>query len=259
MKPVFLLAAASVILVACADTRTSAPAAPAAASAPPTVLPAAPQPSAEVRDTQERLQRLGFYDGAVDGLWGPETRDAVARFQRSQGLPVTARLDEATLRGIESAPAAVRLSDETDVRAVQNRLRQLGFYDGSADGVWGPETQVALERFQRERGLNIGEVTGATLAEMGLDPAEFRTAAAAPEGMGTADALEPEVVASIQRRLRSLGFYDGGVDGIWGPNTQEAVARFQQSRGLEASGVLNPVTASALGLDPNNLAASVPR
>ena len=61
---------------------------------------------------------------------------------------------------------------------------------------------------------------------------------------------------SARTRLRRLGFYRGAADGVWGPRSQEALTRFQQSRGLQASGEFNPATLSALGLDPNNLAAS---
>jgi peptidoglycan hydrolase-like protein with peptidoglycan-binding domain len=43
------------------------------------------------------------------------------------------------------------------------------------------------------------------------------------------------------------------VDGNWGAGTQAAIERFQQGRGLQPTGQINPATAQALGLDPNNL------
>ncbi len=43
----------------------------------------------------------------------------------------------------------------------------------------------------------------------------------------------------IQRELRAGGFYRGLVDGIFGPQTREAITDFQQSRSEEATGVLN--------------------
>ncbi|HWL82055.1 MAG TPA: peptidoglycan-binding domain-containing protein [Roseomonas sp.] len=60
---------------------------------------------------------------------------------------------------------------------------------------------------------------------------------------------------NLQGRLRALGFYRGATDGVWGPGTQAAIERFQQGRGLQATGQLNPATAQAMGLDPNNLEA----
>ncbi|HEX9461400.1 MAG TPA: peptidoglycan-binding protein [Alphaproteobacteria bacterium] len=225
------------------------------------------QPSAEIRDTQEQLRAAGMYVGPIDGLWGPDTRSAVERFQQSRGLAVTGRLDEPTriaLRRVNSA-TPVSLTDPTDVRAVQNRLRQLNYYRGPADGVWGPHTQAAIEDFQRSRGLPVGQVTEATVAAMGLDPAEFRNVASAPTygtnyapayRTASANPLDPAVVRGIQQHLRQLGFYTGRVDGVWGARTQAALERFQKSRGLEATGSLNPTTAQALGLDPNNLSLS---
>jgi len=48
-------------------------------------------------DVQSQLQRAGYYDGPVDGILGPMTRDAIAAFQADNGLAVTAAIDEPTL------------------------------------------------------------------------------------------------------------------------------------------------------------------
>lgn len=50
-----------------------------------------------VRTVQERLTRLGYRPGPVDGLWGSRTRDALVAFQRSAGLEGSGRLDARTL------------------------------------------------------------------------------------------------------------------------------------------------------------------
>lgn len=245
--------AVALLVSACANTQSSAP-----SSATRTARAEAPQPSAEVRDAQQRLHALGLYDRPVDGLWGPDTQAAVERFQRNRGLPVTGRLDNGTTSAIRSAESTpIALSDPTDVRTVQNRLRQLNFYNGPADGVWGQSTQVALESFQRSKGLQVGQITGATIAAMGLDATAFPTrTAAAPPAAIAGNSLEPNVVRGIQQKLRQFGFYRSAPDGVWGPRTQRALSDFQRSRGLDASGQLNPTTISALGLDPNNLSAS---
>jgi peptidoglycan hydrolase-like protein with peptidoglycan-binding domain len=67
--------------------------------------------------------------------------------------------------------------------------------------------------------------------------------------------LSPAAIRNLQQRLRALNFYEGGVDGLWGAQTQAALERFQRGRGLEATGQVNPATAQALGLNPNNLEA----
>lgn len=40
--------------------------------------------------------------------------------------------------------------DATDRRRVQAALRQLGYYDGTVDGQFGPETRAAIRRYQHE-------------------------------------------------------------------------------------------------------------
>ena len=41
---------------------------------------------AQVRTIQDKLKRWGYYNGAVDGIFGKATEKAVRRFQRSNGL-----------------------------------------------------------------------------------------------------------------------------------------------------------------------------
>ena len=140
---------------------------------------------------------------------------------------------------------------------VQEHLRQAGAYAGRADGVWGPDSQSALERFQQRNGLQVtGNLNQATVATLGLNPGELLGggSASAAQEAGTGP-LSRAAVRNLQARLRALGFYRGAVDGIWGAGTQAAIERFQQGRGLQTTGQLNPATAQAMGLDPNNLEA----
>ena len=55
-----------------------------------------------------------------------------------------------------------------------------------------------------------------------------------------------EQIQNLQRRLSELGYYEGSIDGIYGPNTQGALAEFQQSEGLAGTGVMDPLTRERL-------------
>jgi hypothetical protein len=48
-------------------------------------------------DVQEQLARAGYYDGPIDGVLGPMTREAIAAFQADNGLAITSAIDEPTL------------------------------------------------------------------------------------------------------------------------------------------------------------------
>ncbi|WP_205963463.1 peptidoglycan-binding domain-containing protein [Roseicella aquatilis] len=170
--------------------------------------------------------------------------------------PVLAQQAPSLLYTQPLAPAAVT--------AVQEKLRAAGAYTGKADGIWGPDSQAALERYQATHGLVPStQLNPATAATLGLSPSELLAAgpgAGPAPGTPAAMATEPlnqAAVRNIQQRLKALDFYRGEVDGLWGASTQSAIERFQQGRGLQATGQMNPVTARELGLDPSNLAAPV--
>ena len=46
---------------------------------------------------------MGYYQGEVDGLLGPQTREALAAYQRDNGLYATAVIDEPTLDSLGMA------------------------------------------------------------------------------------------------------------------------------------------------------------
>ena len=83
---------------------------------------------------------------------------------------------------------------------------------------------------------------------------------AAPANASTTRTAKPfarlgdkgQVVRSLQRALVAQGItVNGGVDGIFGRGTLNAVTTFQTSKGLVASGEVNSTTAFLLGLAPS--------
>lgn len=69
-----------------------------------------------------------------------------------------------------SVAALSKLGSRGDeVRRIQNKLRQLGFYNGSVDGIYGSATQKAVRRFQASVGITVDGIAGSTtLLYLGL-------------------------------------------------------------------------------------------
>ena len=60
-------------------------------------------------------------------------------------------------------------SSGSEVRQIQTRLKNWGYYKGSIDGVYGNRTYSAVKSFQRKNGLTADGIAGqATLAAMGI-------------------------------------------------------------------------------------------
>ena len=57
-------------------------------------------PDQVVANVQAALQQQGYYQGEVDGLLGPLTREAIAAYQAEQGLYTTSAIDQPTLESL---------------------------------------------------------------------------------------------------------------------------------------------------------------
>ena len=64
----------------------------------------------------------------------------------------------------------------TEVRNIQTRLKQWGYYKGPVDGIYGTKTRDAVKAFQRKNGLKADGIAGpATLAKIGLSSSSTGT------------------------------------------------------------------------------------
>jgi murein DD-endopeptidase MepM/ murein hydrolase activator NlpD len=117
---------------------------------------------------QVGLKARGFYGGTIHGVATAETRAAVRRFQRRQGL----RADG--IAGPNTRAALGRYGRHTlgrravragmrgwDVAALQFLLAWHGFPSGTMDGDFGPRTGRALRLYQGWRGLRSDGIAGA--------------------------------------------------------------------------------------------------
>ena len=55
-----------------------------------------------------------------------------------------------------------------------------------------------------------------------------------------------KIIKELQTELKDLGFYDGPIDGIYGPATVEAVKKLQAECGLPQDGIYGPDTHACL-------------
>lgn len=57
----------------------------------------------------------------------------------------------------------------TEVRTIQEKLKRLGYYSGSVDGIYGSQTVSAVKSFQKKNRLTVDGIAGTqTLKAMGI-------------------------------------------------------------------------------------------
>jgi len=130
----------------------------------------------------------------------------------------------------------------SEVVEVQKRLAGLGYslYPTGADGIFGPATERAVQKFQRDSGLSttgrVGARTWQRLLEGSFELGDRLLYLRSPYFRG-------RDVRKLQRWLTILGFKPGGkVDGIFGPFTETAAREFQGASGIAADGIVGPET-----------------
>jgi peptidoglycan hydrolase-like protein with peptidoglycan-binding domain len=133
----------------------------------------AARPRAEViADIQRELARRGFYDASVDGTLGAKTDAAIREFEQSAGLKPTGEASEALLQSILRTAAAARsgaprkdpiaglIASSRQLVAIQRALSDFGYGPLEINGILGPDTRAAIERFERDRRMPVtGQVT----------------------------------------------------------------------------------------------------
>ena len=100
---------------------------------------------------------------------GSRSKDCVGSATRSSGYgssPLTRPENTSTYKAkISPRDKSV---DALVVRRVQSRLRLMGLYEGSVDGILGSQTAMAIDLFKIKKGLELGTyLDPATLSHLG--------------------------------------------------------------------------------------------
>jgi len=61
----------------------------------------------DIKKVQETLRDKGYYTGQIDGILGPQTRDGIRQYQKSENLEVTGRLDAQTAGKLGVGPESI--------------------------------------------------------------------------------------------------------------------------------------------------------
>ncbi|MDY5730270.1 MAG: peptidoglycan-binding protein [Eubacteriales bacterium] len=141
----------------------------------------------------------------------------------------------------------------TDVKNLQNRLIDLGYLVGTADGVYGAATEKAIISFQKANlpyadGV-VGPDTFAKLYSNNPKKSSKPVAVVAKPGESLRLGDTGEAVRALQKRLIELGFLKGSADGSFGPTTQQAIEAFQAENGITADGIAGSETLNILFTD----------
>ena len=194
---------------------------------------------AEVSELQAALKLLGYFTGTVDGIYGESTAIAVSRFQQSSGLTADGITGSATWARLFPSPSTAQMPPPTS----------------STSPASGFPVPASLPTTRPASGFPVPSSLPSTMSGSDRN-SPFTTPQNSPSTVNpqsTAVALpilregmRGSAVAQLQERLRTLGFFRGTADGIFGTATQSAVKAAQQNFNLEPDGIVGAATWSAL-------------
>ena len=224
----------------------------------------------KVKELQRRLKELGYYKNTIDGEYGSGTVTAVKAFQKKNDLTQTGTADAATLKKLNSSSAIGATDKEessdyttlksgskgTAVKKLQQRLKELGYYNKAIDSEYGSGMVTAVKAFQKKNNLSQ---TG--IADAATQKKVYSTSAIAANDKTDSDDKDDttdttlkrgskgEKVKELQRRLKELGYYKNSIDGDYGSGTVTAVKAFQKKNGLTQTGTADANTLKKLNSD----------
>lgn len=204
-----------------------------------------------VESLQKALKKLGYYAGDIDGVFGESTLKAVRAFQSAHGMHVDGLAGSKTIAKINSLQKT-QIKEKTtlsegsrgdSVKNIQNKLKDLGFYNGNDEyGYMGQNTIAAVIAFQKARGMSE---TGYVTQSMYTKIMNYKQGTPGPIYVTMRKGDRGANVASLNSKLVSLGFSAPAGD-EYTDATVAAVKAFQGSYNLKVDGVAGPKTQAKL-------------
>jgi|GEM_PF-6013837 len=203
-------------------------------------------PAQYKRVAKQVVQRPAFSRRvAVSGEFAAIPYQKQLAAAREEIISVPARYEDVERTVVTQASKLIQVEVLCDQQASRETVRNLQTalvergYAIKIDGIYGPETQGAMEQFQRDEALARGYMTVESFKALGVYPTLCQPVDCRAQRAQT-------TVAATQSALSQAG-YTAAVDGIHGPQTQAALEQFQVAHGLEV-GYLSAETMQALNL-----------
>ncbi len=188
------------------------------------------------------------------------------------GMAVAAtHIQEAPVASVKAVDAAVlrQGSRGNEVKEVQRRLKQWGYYSGSVDGIFGAGTKSAVIAFQRKNGLTADGIVGkATYKALGMT-ASYNALNGGSGSSGSSSSSTPSGYTSSDLYLLAKAIYaEGRGESYTGQVAIGAViinrvksASFPNSISgvIYQSGAFTAVTDGQINLEPNQTAYNAAR
>ena len=89
-------------------------------------------------------------------------------------------------------------SSKQDIKLVQKKLKNWGYYTGSVDGIYGSKTKAAVVKFQKRNGLVADGIIGdKTLKAMGISNSMLTSGGSSSSGAGKYSNSDVQLLARL--------------------------------------------------------------
>lgn len=122
-----------------------------------------------------------------------------------------------------------------DVRVMQTRLIELGYYTGAASGEFDVDTRTAVKLFQKANNMSADGSLNASEQRI-LYSAGCLSFAQYNEALPLVKGDSGAAVVTLQKQLAQYGYFTASVSGQYDAATYNAVKAFQTANGIKASG-----------------------